>query len=113
MGWLAEAHVRHGAPEKAHAILANLLELAQNGTPFPVAIAVAAASLGDYPLAFTWLEKAAEMRDILVSYVTVFPSLRTLHDEHRYHQLLERMNLKHPSTHRRKNETWQNTIDAR
>ncbi len=113
MGWLAEAHVRHGAPEKAHAILANLLELAQNGTPFPVAIAVAAASLGDSPLAFTWLEKAAEMRDILVSYVTVFPSLRTLHDEQRYHQLLERMNLKHPSTHRRKNETWQNTIDAR
>ena len=101
MGWLADAHVQNGDPEKARIVLNQLLEYERNGTPLPVAIAVAAASVGEKDLAFTWLEKAAERRDILLSYITVFPSLVHLHDDPRYHRLLQRMNLKHPSTHRR------------
>jgi eukaryotic-like serine/threonine-protein kinase len=102
MGWLAEAHVQNGNPEKARAALEEMLELARNGNPMPVPIAVAAASLGDSELAFTWLERAAERRDIFVAYITVFPSLRKLHDAPRYRQLLDQMKLEHPSTHRRR-----------
>lgn len=102
MGWLAEAHAQNGDSEKARAVLDQLLEYANNGTALPVAIAVAAAAVGEKDLAFTWLENAAERRDILLSYITVFPSLRLLHDDPRYHRLLQKMNLKHPSTHRRR-----------
>ena len=102
MGWLAEAHVRNGHVEKARGALEQMIELARNGNPMSMPIAVAAASLGEIELAFTWLEKAVEQRDILVAYITVLPSLRTLHDEPRYKQLLDRMKLRHPSTHRRR-----------
>lgn len=101
MGWLAEAHVQNGDLEKASRVLDQLLEYEKNGTALPIAIAVAAASVGKKDLAFTWLEKAAERRDILLSYITVFPGLRPLHEDPRYHRLLQRMNLKHPSTHGR------------
>ncbi len=100
MGWLADAHVQNGAPEKARLVLDQLLDYERSGTVLPVAIAVAAASLGEKDLAFTWLDKAAERRDILLSYITVLPGLRQLQDDPRYHRLLQRMNLKHPSTHR-------------
>ena len=102
LGWLADAHVQNGDPEKARLALSRLLEFEKNGAVMPVAIAVAAAALGDTDLAFTWLEKAAERRDILLAYIAVFPSLKPLHDDPRYHRLLQKMNLKHPSTHRRR-----------
>ena len=101
MGWLVDAHVQNGDLEKGRLVLNQLLEYEKNGTALPVAIAVAAASLGEQDLAFTWLERAAERRDIFLSYIAVFPSLRQLHDDPRYHRLLQRMGLKHPSTQRR------------
>ncbi|MGA8041962.1 MAG: protein kinase [Terracidiphilus sp.] len=101
MGWLAEAHMQNGDPGKARLVLSQLLDHEKNGTALPVAIAVAAVSVGEMDLAFKWLEKAAESKDILLSYITVLPSLRQLHDDPRYHRLLQRMNLNHPSTHRR------------
>lgn len=113
MGWLAEAHAQNGNHDKAREVLANLLELANNGNRMPVAIAVAAASVGDDELAFNWLEKAADMHDILVAYITVMPSLRKLQDHPRYHRLIDRMKLAHPSTHRRHNETRQSSFNTR
>lgn len=111
MGWLADAHVRNGEPDKARNVLNQLLDYENKGTVLPIAIAVAAASLGEKDLAFAWLEKAAERRDILLCYLTVFPSLRPLHDDPRYYRLLQRMNLKHPSTHRKRNAGGLNTAD--
>lgn len=113
MGWLAEAHAENGNHEKAREVLAHLLEQANNGNRMPMAIAVAAISVGDHDLAFTWLEKAADMHDILVAYITVMPSLRKLHHHPRYQKLLDRMKLAHPSTHRRHNETRQSPVDTR
>ncbi|MHB1938062.1 MAG: protein kinase domain-containing protein [Acidobacteriaceae bacterium] len=113
LGWLAEAHVQNGNHDKAREVFANLLELANRGNPMPVAIAVAAVSLGEHDLACNWLETAADMHDIFVAYVTVLPSLRKLHDEPRYQRLLDRMKLAHPSTHRRHNETRQSTVETR
>ena len=113
LGWLAEAHVQNGNDDKAREVLANLLDLANRGNPMPVAIAVAAASLREHDLAFSWIEKAADLHDIFVSYITVLPSLSKLHDDPRYQRLLDRMKLAHPSTHRRRNETWQNTVETR
>ena len=113
MGWLAEAHAENGNHDKAREILANLLDLANKGNRMPVPIAVAAISVGDQDLAFTWLEKAADMHDILVAYITVMPSLRKLHHHPRYQKLIDRMKLAHPSTHRRHNETRQSPVDTR
>lgn len=103
--WLAEAHLQNGDPDKARAALQDLIELAENGSPMSTPIAVAAAALGQNDLALNWLEKAVQQRDILAAYVTVIPSLRSLHDEPRYHQLIQNMNLKHPSTHQKRHAT--------
>ena len=113
MGWLAEAHAENGNHDKAREVLASLLDLAKQGNQMPVAIAVAAISVGDTELAFTWLEKAADMHDILVAYISVMPSLRKLHHHPRYQRLLDRMKLAHPSTHRRHNETRQSPVETR
>lgn len=113
MGWLAEAHAENGNHAKAREILAHLLDLANQGNRMPIAIASAAAAVGDHELAFTWLEKAADMHDILAAHITVLPSLRKLHHHPRYQQLLDRMKLAHPSTHRRHNETRQSPVETR
>jgi len=113
MGWLAEAHVRNGQQDKARKVLADLLEMAKNGSPMPVPIAVAAVSLQEFDLAFDWLEKAAERRDIFLAYVTVLPSLKALHDDQRYHHLIQRMQLAHPSTHRRRHEARTGAVETR
>ncbi len=99
-GWLAEAYVQCGETAKARLVLADLLTLADQGTPTPVALAVAAAAVDETELALDWLHRASEMRDIFVAYVTILPSLKPLHDHPRYHRLLARMRLTHPSTHR-------------
>jgi serine/threonine-protein kinase len=112
MGFLAEAHAEDGNADKARSALNEMLELARNGNPMPIPIAVAASALGDTELAFEWLEKAAERRDIFVAYITVFPSLRKLHNDPRYHKLIEQMKLKHPSTHRRRHATGKSQIKA-
>jgi tetratricopeptide (TPR) repeat protein len=99
LGWLAEAYARSGNEQRAREILASLLEMAANGSAIPVAIAVAAASLEEHELAMEWLERAAAVRDIFVVYSAVLPGLRGLHAQPRYHSLLRRMNLPHPSMH--------------
>jgi serine/threonine-protein kinase len=103
--WLAEAHARSQNHEEARAALQELLHLADLGNAMATPIALAATALGENQLALDWLEKAVETRDILVAYLTVIPSFQPLHDEPRYKQLLQKMNLKHPSTHRRRNVT--------
>ena len=113
MGWLAEAHAENGNRDKARGILSQLLDLANQGNRMPVAIALAAMAAGDQELAFTWLEKAADMHDILAAHITVLPSLRKLHSHPRYQKLLDRMKLAHPSTHRRHNETRQSPVETR
>jgi serine/threonine-protein kinase len=112
LGWLAHAHVQNGDTEKARLALNQLLEYEKSGAVMPVAIAVAATALGDTDLAFAWLEKAAERRDIFLAYISVLPGLRPLHDDPRYHRLLQQMNLKHPSTHRRRHAARQSSLDS-
>lgn len=103
--WLVEPHRRSGDTAKARAALQELLNLAEMGAPVYTPIAVAATALGDTQLALDWLEKAVEKRDILVAYLTVMPNLHPLHNEPRYRQLLQKMNLKHPSAHKRRHAT--------
>jgi serine/threonine-protein kinase len=99
LGWLAEAHVLDGNVPAAERVLGELMRMAEEGNPMPVPIAVAATSLGRDDLAFEWLERAAERRDIMLGYITVLPSLRSLRADARYHALIGRMGLKHPHTH--------------
>ncbi|MGC8550798.1 MAG: protein kinase domain-containing protein [Acidobacteriaceae bacterium] len=102
-GWLAEAHKYSGNHDEARASLQMLLDMAEQGSPMAIPIALAATALGENDLALDWLEKAVETRDILAAYLTVIPGFQPLHDEPRYKQLVEKMNLKHPSKQRRRN----------
>ena len=99
--WLAEAHAFNGNPEQARVALNELMDLAAQGSPMATPIVIAALALGEKELALDWLEKATEQRDLLAAYLTVLPSFQPLHGEQRYKQIVEKMNLKHPSTHRR------------
>lgn len=101
LGWLAEAHVLDGNTPGAERALEELIGRATQGSPMPIPTAVAAAALGHHDLAFEWLERAAESRDIMLGYITVLPSFRSLRADPRYHALIERMGLKHPHTHAR------------
>jgi serine/threonine-protein kinase len=102
LGWLAEAHVLDGNTAQAEKVLEDLIRRAQEGISMPIPTAVAAAALKRDDLAFEWLERAAESRDIMLGYITVLPSLRSLHADPRYYALIERMGLKHPQTHVRR-----------
>jgi serine/threonine-protein kinase len=102
LGWLAEAHVLDGNTAQAEKVLEDLIRRAQEGISMPIPTAVAAAALKRDDLAFEWLERAAESRDIMLGYITVLPSLRSLHSDPRYYALIERMGLKHPRTHVRR-----------
>ncbi len=93
LAWLAEAHVKNGDAARAEAALHQLLDYANQGSPMPAAIAVAATALGKYDLAFEWLERAADAREILVCYLNVMPSWKILRDDPRFHQLSKRMKL--------------------
>ena len=98
LGWLADAHVRCGNTHEARAALNRLLEMASEGVALPVPIAVAATALGEKTLAFHWLECAADNRDILLGYLTIMPSLRTLHGDERFMRLVRRMHLQPPGS---------------
>jgi len=93
LGWLAEAHIKNGDAARAEAVLNQLLDHANHGSPMPASIAVAATALGKYDLAFEWLERAADARDILVCYLNVMPSWQILRKDPRFHQLSKRMKL--------------------
>jgi serine/threonine-protein kinase len=93
LGWLAEAHVKNGNSAQAEAAFLQLMDHADNGAPMPMSIAVAATALDKYDLAFEWLERAADARDILVGYLNVMPSLEKLRSDARYHKLARRMKL--------------------
>ena len=93
LAWLAEAHVKNGDTAGAEAALKQLLDYANHGSPMPAAIAVAATALGRYDLAFEWLERAADAREILVAYLNVMPSWKILRNDPRYHALSKRMKL--------------------
>jgi TolB-like protein/Flp pilus assembly protein TadD len=57
---LAYSYGRAGKPEEASKILARLMEMRSKGNGFAPAIAGVYATLGEYDLAFEWLEKAFE-----------------------------------------------------
>ena len=93
LGWLAEAHVKNQDEGAASDALRLLLDHAQQGDALPVSIAVAATALGQVDLAFEWLERAADRRDILVGYLNIMPSLESLRGDARYRRLAQRMRL--------------------
>jgi serine/threonine-protein kinase len=59
----------------------------------PITWAMIYLSLKEKDLAFQWLEKAAEARDVLLCYLYVGPIYDCIHDDPRYASLLGRMAL--------------------
>ncbi|MBW4038398.1 MAG: protein kinase [Acidobacteria bacterium] len=95
LGWVVEAYAQQGDVAAAQATMDRMMEVGKD--TMPVSMAVAATALGQHELALTWLEQAADQRDIFVAYIAVWPSLAKLRDQPRYRRLLERMHLSEPS----------------
>jgi serine/threonine protein kinase/tetratricopeptide (TPR) repeat protein len=93
LGWLGEAHAKNGDTEQAELALKQLIDYANQGSAMPISIAVAATALGKHDLAFEWLERSADARDILIGYLNIMPSFNPLRKDPRYHRLARRMKL--------------------
>ena len=80
-----------GRQGEADDALAHLID--QRGTTRPYVIAQAYACRGDIDSAFSWLERARELRDPTLAQVVWDPFLETLHSDPRWLQLLHKIGL--------------------
>ncbi len=93
IGFLALAHKRGGRPADAARLRAELEEKRACQYISPAALAFVAVSLGDVESAFRWTEEAIGERDPNIAMAIRGPYFRPIHSDHRYRDLLRRMNL--------------------
>ena len=82
-----------GRTDEARAILTRLEEEARRGYVSPVAFGMAYLGLRDRDHVFEMLDRAYAERRGWLAYLTVNPALDQLHDDPRYHALVQRMGL--------------------
>ena len=74
-------------------IIALELELSKRRYEDPAWIGYLNAMIGENDEAFKWLEKGYEEKSDFIAYVKVDPSMKNLHSDPRYIELLKKMNL--------------------
>ena len=89
---LGYAYALSGDTGRARSILQELLKEKSRYVD-PWAVALVYTGLGDRDQAFTWLEKANEDRDSLVTMLNAQPEFDTLRDDPRFNALLQRIGL--------------------
>jgi len=92
---LGIVRARQGRRDEAAAILARMIEQHQQSSVSCASIAWVAANLGDFDVAFSWLDRGYEERDGLMAWVHVYTDIFVppLARDPRFHALLERMRL--------------------
>ncbi len=93
LGPLASCYGLSGDKEKALALLEELNNAAEQGYVPPISWVMLYLGIGDKEKAFEWLEKAAEVRDVLLCYLKVGPIYDSIRSDPRYEALLLRMGL--------------------
>jgi TolB-like protein/Tfp pilus assembly protein PilF len=88
---LAITYYAEGRQSEADDALAHLID--QRGTTRPCAIAQAYACRGEIDSAFSWLQRARELRDPTLAQVVWDPFVETLHSDPRWLQLLHKIGL--------------------
>ena len=85
---------RMGRKEEALDVARELEAIFGETYLVPEIIAAVYAAAGDKERAYTWLERGLEERSAGVTWLQLFPGLRTLHGEQRFNEILERVGLK-------------------
>ena len=81
-----------GKVEEARAVLAELTQLSPHTCCVPSqSVAIVHTGLGEYDLAFEWLEKALAERDPGLMYLKVQPAWEPLRDDPRFADLISRI----------------------
>lgn len=82
-----------GSPDKALAILEEILNMQKNIYTDPFWVAPVYAALGDKDEAFVWLEKAYQEHSAGMVFIKVEPTLDRLRDDPHFMDLLRRVGL--------------------
>jgi len=90
---LAIQLMRAGRKDEAHAMIGELLARSSRQFVSPYGIASFYAVAGDNARALDWLERAYAERDGTLVWIKVHPRLDGLRGEHRFRELLSKMNL--------------------
>jgi TolB-like protein len=90
---LAQAYVAAARVSEAETLLAELETLSEEEYVPPHLIALVHTALGQDDQAFSWLERAYEVRDAALIWANVDPGFDSLRSDPRFQDLLRRMNL--------------------
>ncbi len=90
---LARVHAAAGNKQMARQVLGELRALSKQRYVGPYFIAWAYAALGDKEMAFEWLQRALEERDLNLPYVRIEPSFDKIRSDPRYPLLVHLMGL--------------------
>jgi tetratricopeptide (TPR) repeat protein len=85
-----------GDMEEARGLLAEAEELARAGEGSAVEVASAYHWLGSDELAYEWLERGFQARDLWMSWLHLDPRFRRLHGEARFESLIQRVGTAPP-----------------
>jgi len=88
---LGRAYAKLGQPTEARSIAHELERGWSTGQVAPTQIAWIYSALGEKDLAFTWLERAFETRDVSLRDTIRIVPLSELRNDPRYDDLLQRM----------------------
>ena len=93
---LAAAYAAAGRESEARALLAELLALYEKRYLSPALIAQVYLHFGEHAEAFSWLERALEMRTRDLIFLPVDPAYDDVRDDSRYLKLVEAIGLRNP-----------------
>jgi tetratricopeptide (TPR) repeat protein len=93
IGLLAAAHARRGNRPQAETCIEELRRLAASEYITPLAEALAAIGLKDFDLAFQRLDEAIDHKTNFVNLLAVEQFFHLLRSDHRFTQMLKRLNL--------------------
>jgi tetratricopeptide (TPR) repeat protein len=93
LGFLGYVYARAGKTDEAREILDELKERLEQGYVPPYDIGLIHAGLGESDEAFSWLEKAYQVRNEWLGWIKVAPEFDGLRPDPRFTELVRRMGL--------------------
>jgi eukaryotic-like serine/threonine-protein kinase len=95
LGPLGSCYAAAGDHARARSFLDDLDRASQATYVAPITWVMIYLGLREFDQAFEWLEKAAQVRDVLLCYLRVGPIYQCIRDDPRYSELLRRIGLAH------------------
>lgn len=91
--WSTLAMAEHtlGHPQESQRILDELISKYSERVPHRIAVIY--AWRGETELAFAWLERACQQRELTLGFLQIEPWFSSMRDDHRYRALLRKMNF--------------------